>query len=374
MVKRAKKGFTLIELLVVIAIIAVLVALLLPAVQQAREAARRSTCKNSLKQIGIALHNYHDTFNVLPPGLCVAGEPPTGDPILPSDPTILTINAPTLGAVGWGTYMLPFFDQAPLYKKMNLKTAVGHNGNFAHTDTVLSMTRCPSDIGDDQIESNGQMQGTTNYLGNFGIGTPQMQLNPKFVQGIFGHNTKVRIRDIKDGTSNVFLVVERRLTRSSTAWAAGGAGTVDPTSGVTGITSITEQQGGANFWSGTRNITGGAAEVLATTYFNEAQMHDPAVVPRSGSINATVANGVETNGYRINKTGPMGAGGGSAVFNQPLTQQLQDWNTVGPSSWHTGGCQVLLGDGTVRFLTENINMTTYTDMSRRSDGATLGAF
>src|SRR4051812_6730319 len=96
--KTFKRGFTLIELLVVIAIIAVLIALLLPAVQQAREAARRSQCKNNLKQIGLALHNYHDTANTLPPGWI-------------GDPT----GSNAGNRWGWGTMILPYLDQAPLY-------------------------------------------------------------------------------------------------------------------------------------------------------------------------------------------------------------------------------------------------------------------
>src|SRR6187401_2658539 len=93
--ERIRRGFTLIELLVVIAIIAILIALLLPAVQQAREAARRSQCKNNLKQIGIALHNYHDTFNALPPGWVQTNR------------------------WGWGTMVLPGLDQAPLYNSLS---------------------------------------------------------------------------------------------------------------------------------------------------------------------------------------------------------------------------------------------------------------
>src|SRR5262245_24957560 len=104
---RRRKGFTLIELLVVIAIISVLVALLLPAVQQAREAARRTQCKNNLHQIGIAIHNYHESYNVLPPariavGFVGWGGPPQGGPPL------------YLNATGWMS-LLPFMDQAPLY-------------------------------------------------------------------------------------------------------------------------------------------------------------------------------------------------------------------------------------------------------------------
>ncbi|MCA9018497.1 MAG: DUF1559 domain-containing protein, partial [Planctomycetaceae bacterium] len=107
---RSRKGFTLIELLVVIAIIAILIALLLPAVQQAREAARRSTCKNNLKQLGLALHNYNETFNVLPysvshSGSCVGGSASTASTV-------------TLNHRGW-LLLLPYLEQSALYNKFN---------------------------------------------------------------------------------------------------------------------------------------------------------------------------------------------------------------------------------------------------------------
>ncbi|MDA0284502.1 MAG: DUF1559 domain-containing protein, partial [Planctomycetota bacterium] len=201
MPKRAKKGFTLIELLVVIAIIAILIALLLPAVQQAREAARRSTCKNGLKQIGLSLHNYHDVHKTLPPG-CTAGPTATA----------------TGGAnfLGWTFHMLPFFDQAPLFKKFNSKVPINVAPNAALTSTILSVMRCPSDAGPDQDPSGSSAFGTSfdmglaNYVGNFGVGMPDINANPRAVQGIFGVNTKVRFRDIKDGQSNVIFVGERR--------------------------------------------------------------------------------------------------------------------------------------------------------------------
>ncbi|WP_194242800.1 DUF1559 family PulG-like putative transporter [Gimesia benthica] len=144
------RGFTLIELLVVIAIIAILIALLLPAVQQAREAARRSTCKNNLKQIGLALHNYHDTHQLFPyatanPGNCI-----------PADP-----NATITNHTGW-LYLLPFMDQANLYNQFNFSAATGqHNktsntlaggssittGNAQLGTNVIPILLCPSDDG-----------------------------------------------------------------------------------------------------------------------------------------------------------------------------------------------------------------------------------
>ncbi len=102
--RKMKRGFTLIELLVVIAIIAVLVALLLPAVQQAREAARRSTCKNNMKQLGLEFHNYHDTFTMFPPASSADG---VGN------------NMDRVDAWGWSLRLLPYIDQAPLHRSVS---------------------------------------------------------------------------------------------------------------------------------------------------------------------------------------------------------------------------------------------------------------
>jgi prepilin-type N-terminal cleavage/methylation domain-containing protein len=125
--KQRKKGFTLIELLVVIAIIAVLIALLLPAVQQAREAARRTQCKNNLKQMGLALHNYHDTYLAFPPGSIA----------LPQN----TINT----SMGWGIAILPYIDQAPLYNTYNSNLLNSDVANQPVLKQRLAAQNCPSD-------------------------------------------------------------------------------------------------------------------------------------------------------------------------------------------------------------------------------------
>ena len=134
-------GFTLIELLVVIAIIAILVALLLPAVQQAREAARRSSCKNNLKQLGLALHNYHDTHGVFPAGYYAGDHPSVAD----------GEGDGRDARYGWGSMILPFLEQAPLYDKMQVgDRLLSQNVNdptvLADMQTPISAFRCPSDV------------------------------------------------------------------------------------------------------------------------------------------------------------------------------------------------------------------------------------
>jgi prepilin-type N-terminal cleavage/methylation domain-containing protein len=134
---RRHRGFTLIELLVVIAIIAILIALLLPAVQQAREAARQSQCKNNLKQIGLALHNYHDVFNMFPASYLVDYNHPERDEE--------TLDGPSGWA--WGTMLLPYLDQAPLYNAFEIHLPAWHPNNAVAVQTPLEVFLCPSATG-----------------------------------------------------------------------------------------------------------------------------------------------------------------------------------------------------------------------------------
>ena len=193
------RGFTLIELLVVIAIIAILIALLLPAVQQAREAARRSTCKNNLKQLGLAYHNYHDTHRVLPPGYVQT--------------KLAAKNEAT-----WVVFILPFVDQAPLYNTADFSgLTFGQTSptstNFQITSTRLSVMTCPSDT-----ESNlafGYLA-RGNYAASNGIGPMiaadgyQSPAPARGAIGAFNDNSATRMRDFIDGTSNTVVLSELR--------------------------------------------------------------------------------------------------------------------------------------------------------------------
>jgi prepilin-type N-terminal cleavage/methylation domain-containing protein len=226
-------GFTLIELLVVIAIIAILIALLLPAVQQAREAARRTQCKNNLKQIGLALHNYHDIYNCFTPGYTC------------SDAAAQAPNTPpNYSQWAWGASILPQIDQGPLYNSLGvglspLGPALLTNGQYAQT--VLTAFICPSDTGPNVSTTNAPNQqlrdssGTgswrpiakSNYLGvntsrrwhgagRF-VGVPEGALSQwtppptsgLSANGIFQRNQPIGVRDVTDGTSNTAMVGER---------------------------------------------------------------------------------------------------------------------------------------------------------------------
>ncbi len=210
-----RRAFTLIELLVVIAIIAVLIALLLPAVQQAREAARRSQCINNLKQHGLALHNYHDTYNVFPPGWI----------------GVLANAAHTEGPSGfaWGAHTLPYIDQATLYSRINFDVSLLDSSNDVARKTVIGLFRCPSDPSAEiwQLGAEGNPTNilatlpSANYVGSFGtLGPEDLCVAAPFPaaqcrgDGMFSHNSKIRMADIADGTSNTVLLGEHRSDRT----------------------------------------------------------------------------------------------------------------------------------------------------------------
>ncbi|SFJ32003.1 DUF1559 domain-containing protein [Planctomicrobium piriforme] len=207
-----RQAFTLIELLVVIAIIAILIALLLPAVQQAREAARRSQCKNNLKQIGLALHNYMDPHNTLPPGWIGVQ---SGLP-----------NVSGESGFAWGSFILPFLEQSNLSNQLRFSNALDATANRPFLNQRLTVYQCPSDPKPDTFQiadRNGTQleMATANYAGVFGSvelddcftvspGTPPLSAQGQCLSdGAFFHNSRVRIRDFTDGTSNTFLVGER---------------------------------------------------------------------------------------------------------------------------------------------------------------------
>ena len=301
-----RRGFTLIELLVVIAIIAVLIALLLPAVQQAREAARRSQCKNNLKQIGLAMHNYHDNFNCLPPGY-ISVNPATG---------VMTATDGASGA-GWAVMLLPHLDQSTLYNKFNMNLPITDAVNAPWIVTPLAALTCPSDpapartfeLAEEGNPSNILAKlATANYAASFGTvslddcenapGTAPVTAAGQCVgNGAVYHNSLVRLRDFTDGTSSTCLVGERK-TRPNLGWWT--------------------------TWAG------------------------------------MVAGGEET-GQRV-------LGCLDHTPNHPATH-FDDF-----SSHHVGGTHFVMGDGHVRFVSENIDGILYQSLGTLRGGEVVGEF
>ncbi|MDB5340000.1 MAG: hypothetical protein JWN70_5619 [Planctomycetaceae bacterium] len=239
MLRQRFRAFTLIELLVVIAIIAVLIALLLPAVQQAREAARRSQCKNNIKQIGLALHNYHDVFKLFPPGEVSCQAPCIG------------YNSGT--GHNWSACILPYLDQAPLFNLLNASGAGftgGGTGIAAHdaaTKIQLPAYICPSSP---LAHINGYGWSASSYIGTIasidyvGIMGSSPDGTTRGTLGALNLNSKNGVQNMTDGASNVMLVGEygglakgqatspsERLARRSLM-----AGSIRPPGMVSGIT------------------------------------------------------------------------------------------------------------------------------------------
>lgn len=324
-----RRGFTLIELLVVIAIIAVLIALLLPAVQQAREAARRIQCKNNLKQIGLALHNYHDTYNAFPIGTSFSRG---------------FVN-PSFG-VSWWVGLLPFFEQGNLANR--IATEGTHTGTLANTNggtntgyvvnapvvdglTIPIMVcasspvpavrssgydhtiTCPQYTGISGAAGGGE--GFVNSSGREWVG---YQSGIVAIGGMFVPLRSIRIGDVTDGTSNTMMVGEQ----SDFGRDSAGSPIV-----------INNHQG---FMCG----------------INE----------ESYPIKGRTFN-VTTIRYAINSANTALAG----VRNN-------DGLNNGLFSPHEGGVQILLGDGAVRFVSENANLLTIKRVATRDDGAVTGEF
>jgi prepilin-type N-terminal cleavage/methylation domain-containing protein/prepilin-type processing-associated H-X9-DG protein len=323
--ERARRsGFTLIELLVVIAIIAVLIALLLPAVQQAREAARRSQCKNNLKQHGLALHNFHDTFNRFPAG--------TNPDV---EPWKLPGSADAHYGSNWKIFTLPYIDQAPLFNKWNFSNQSGYNNSnnlpALLSKVMLSVHRCPSSTLPD-FSTRWHQSMYTSYTavsGSFTDPNAYAVSGTNIVSdhGILGHSSTVKIKDVTDGTSNTIAVGEQSndLRDANNQVILGNA-----FGGSIGI-SITAQ--GPDPWS-IGCPTSGTWE-----YYN-----------------------ITTVRYPINQKG-LTLGSGGVIDNVG--------NNIPFSSLHSGGAQFLYADGSVHFLSDNINLQTLFYACCRDDGQTI---
>lgn len=324
----SRRAFTLIELLVVIAIIAVLIALLLPAVQQAREAARRSQCKNNLKQIGLALHSYHDVNLLFP--YCSA-----------NNAMAFTQTGQTVtNSSGW-PLLLPYLDQTPLYNQFNFSSAsrnslfsgwssnssgtlagnaAGITSNMNLSTIKLTLLVCPTDSNPFTITS------ATNYYGCGVAGTQMINYGFSDVDGgpwtlwdnegrstraLFGQNSHSSTRDCADGTSNTAMIVET-----------------------------------------TRMVYDGTPNVWACSQY--------------------AGNGVYLGDSRGINYGLCCSWTSPPNTDPIIIGVLGDFNLAG--SAHVGGCHALLADGSVRFLNQNMNANTRLYLSYIADGMTIAEF
>ena len=232
---RTKPGFTLVELLVVIAIIGILVGLLLPAVQSAREAARRMQCTNNMRQIGIAIHNYESAHRRLPAGWLSNGL--SGEP-----------------GWGWAAAILPFIEAGNLHAQINFNLAIEEDAHAAVRQTVISSYLCPSDIGDSifeiaegdghhhdhghdsPLDRDGEKLfpvAKSNYVGMFG--TFELEDAPYRGDGIFFGNSRMRMADVTDGLSQTLMIGERSSRLGSSVWVGNIPEAAEPHARIVGV-------------------------------------------------------------------------------------------------------------------------------------------
>ena len=327
-----RSGFTLIELLVVIAIIAVLVSLLLPAVQQAREAARRTQCRNNLKQIGLAMHNYESSYGMFPPSR-------------------INLTSPAIFQQSWAVMVLPYIDQAPMYNLYNFNTNWYDPLNDAVTTTRLSAMICPSvpvdGIGspDTAIVSalTSAQRTTAPAWGRTDYGSINAVRNSVFVlSGLPSTNTKdtfsamgrgpggVKIAEITDGTSSTMMITED--AGRSAQFISGKPGT-NPRVG--------------NIAFGTKYVADG---------WNWADING------GFSMDGADPGGVQNN---TSGSGTV-TGGGTCWINCTNDSEMY--------SFHTGGAMALNADGSVHFLSENMSGAVLAALATRSQGDIVGEF
>ena len=336
--RTSRNGFTLIELLVVIAIIAILIALLLPAVQQAREAARRTQCKNNLKQIGLALHNYESTYTLFPMGDCS-----------------VNYGAGELPQASVHAYLLPFIDGSNNYNTFNFSYQV--NGNAINTNARIQFIpsyHCPSDPGGNRnLVANLIDAASANYMQSLGSiasqagyvvsGTPIAKTSD---HGAFYRNSNTRLRDFTDGTSNTAIFSEiKKGPNNTTSFLVVPAGDQRDFQVATYSTSV---------WTGN------------DLYYPPADCEN-----RSG--NAWAYRGLQY--YR----GLMVA----TYYNHTLTPNAKRRDCIisalyqghmAARSYHVGGVHALLADGGVRFVSDNVDGNVWRAVGTPQKGEVNGEY
>jgi prepilin-type N-terminal cleavage/methylation domain-containing protein/prepilin-type processing-associated H-X9-DG protein len=318
---RKRNAFTLVELLVVIAIIGLLVGLLLPAVQAARESARRAQCTNNLKQLGLALHNYHDAHKVFPPAYVSQ----SGGGGLNGDPDPLTRDAGPGWA--WGALLLPQLEQGPLHQALDFQRPCWDPVNAAAAQTQLGVFLCPSatDTTDpvQVVSESGSVLavfGRSCYVVNAGQEEPWWYTVDRYqgiADGPFYRNSATRTADVSDGLSNTVFAGEHHPVLSDKTWLG-----VVP---------------GAIVCPTPRFAFGGCepAAILVNCHSGPCSYQDPPIIHPP---------------------------------NSPICAPCQMY------AQHPGGCNVLLGDGSVRFVSETVNQLTWAALSSMAKGEVVGSF
>ena len=369
--QRSQRGFTLIELLVVIAIIAVLIALLLPAVQSAREAARRIQCTNNLKQLGLALHNYHQAVNSFPLGAAVAyADPPA------SASNYSWIPGFVQGETYWGTFgahafLLPYLEQSPLYNACNFNWCstydVGYSINTTASLTVIQSLLCPSD-------ALAGRTGLNSYLGSMGPTTdPVGYLSSNFphssMPGIFSYGSSSNIAAVTDGTSNTIAFSETLV------YPDGGS------------VSLNQPYRGSSTPASPGNPQAFAINVMTLPNFMTLINADLQTCNQ-----AFQAGGRQPRHGNLQRRLFLGPGGRQLDLlhdDRPAELDEYNWasclfgcvgcgtspgaNYANVSSLHPGGVNVAFADGSVRFVKNSVNMLTWMQLGTKAGGEVISS-
>jgi prepilin-type N-terminal cleavage/methylation domain-containing protein len=335
MLNRPRRAFTLIELFVVIAIIAILIALLLPAVQQAREAARRTQCKNNLKQIGLAIHNYADVFRFLPPSACV-------------NPTITT----TGNNGSWGIHgrILPYLEQGNLYSNVDL--SVAWDFQQAISGLKIPSYACPSDPKSDQSRDAGGGRAIlypTTYGFNFGTWFVWNPITGAGGDGATFPNSRLGFQSFTDGTSSTLLVGEVK------AWTGYRRNGGPPSTAVpaTATDVVTILASGTEF------------KDTGHTEWPDGRVHHEGfttTLPPNSKVpctNSGTTYDCDYNSWQEGKNGTSGSPTYAAITSR---------------SYHTGVVQVALVDGSSRAISENIDLGVWRSLGTRGGGEVVGEF
>ena len=347
---RRRQGFTLVELLVVIAIIGILIALLLPAVQAAREAARRSECANNMKQLGLALHNYHDTYKRFPTGC---------GPCTYATPGATACD----GWNGWGGFaaLTAFMEQRALYDRITWDiywnwNASGTNDNRFVADSFVDGFTCPSDPAAELDYGN---MGPTSYNLSHGP-TSHWDVNNGQVVGMFDRLYYGKFADVRDGTSNTIAMAEGRLGRNAGMW---DPSRVDPRYRVCNVGALTQSPAiGAS-----RTFTNSATDIARINSYLQGCLS--AYASGSGWNGENDRQGrfwVSGRAFWASYCTTLKGPNAGPACDQDTSVTTIDFKE--PSSYHPGGAQTLRADGSAHFESETIDQATWIALGSMNGG------